>query len=56
MNHAVVGIGALSTDMGWWLAGADGGVFSFGDARFFGSAAGQPLADPVVAIAPMLEE
>jgi hypothetical protein len=52
----VVGIGALSTDTGWWLAGADGGVFSSGDARFFGSAATTPLGAPVVGIAPLLEE
>jgi hypothetical protein len=31
-------------------------VFSFGDARFFGSAAAAPLDQPVVGIAPLLEE
>jgi hypothetical protein len=35
---------------GYWLAGGDGGVFSFGDAPFAGSAAGRSSA-PVVAIA-----
>jgi hypothetical protein len=33
---------------GYWLVGGDGGVFAFGDARFFGSAAGQNLASPIV--------
>jgi DNA-binding beta-propeller fold protein YncE len=33
---------------GYWLVGADGGVFSFGDARFFGSMGGKRLAAPVV--------
>ena len=28
---------------GYWLVGADGGVFTFGDAAFFGSAAGSGL-------------
>ena len=36
---------------GYWLAGGDGGVFSFGDAPFAGSAAGQSPGSPVVAIA-----
>jgi hypothetical protein len=35
---------------GYWLVGADGGVFSFG-APFFGSAASFHLAQPVVGIA-----
>ena len=26
---------------GYWLTASDGGVFSFGDARYAGSAAGQ---------------
>jgi peptidoglycan hydrolase-like protein with peptidoglycan-binding domain len=36
---------------GYWLAGPDGGVYSFGGAGFFGSMAGAPLAHPVVGIA-----
>jgi hypothetical protein len=38
---------------GYWLAGADGGVFAFGDAGFYGSAAGKPLDQPVVGITSM---
>ena len=33
---------------GYWLAAADGGVFSFGDAAFLGSAGGTRLNQPVV--------
>jgi hypothetical protein len=29
---------------------ADGGVFAFGDAHFYGSEAGSPLTSPVVSI------
>ncbi len=32
---------------GYWLAAQDGGVFSFGDATFFGSKGGKPLNQPV---------
>jgi hypothetical protein len=33
---------------GYWLASANGGVFSFGDANFQGSAVGMRLGGPVV--------
>jgi hypothetical protein len=33
---------------GYWLVGSDGGVFSFGDATFYGSMAGHKLAAPAV--------
>ncbi|HEV3266214.1 MAG TPA: hypothetical protein VG014_11870 [Acidimicrobiales bacterium] len=36
---------------GYWLAASDGGVFAYGDARFFGSAGGTPLQSPVVGMA-----
>ena len=36
---------------GYWLAAADGGIFSFGDAPFAGSAGGLRLAGPVVSMA-----
>ena len=36
---------------GYWLAGADGGVFAFGGAPFFGSMGSTPLAKPVVGMA-----
>lgn len=33
---------------GYWLAAKDGGVFSFGDAGFYGSMGAKPLNQPVV--------
>ena len=33
------------------VEGADGGVFSFGEAKFHGSMGGRPLNQPIVAIA-----
>ena len=35
---------------GYWLAAADGGVFAFGDARYYGSMAGTHLKAPIVGI------
>ncbi|HUE09057.1 MAG TPA: hypothetical protein VMP41_16655 [Acidimicrobiales bacterium] len=37
---------------GYWLAAADGGIFSFGNHPFFGSMGGKPLNKPVVGMAP----
>lgn len=36
---------------GYWLVARDGGVFSFGDARFYGSTGGIHLNQPVVGMA-----
>ena len=36
---------------GYWLAGSDGGIYSFGTARFFGSAGGLHLNAPIVGVA-----
>ena len=46
----IVGIAPTADGNGYWLAGADGGVFSYGDAKFFGSMAGLPLNKPIVGI------
>jgi hypothetical protein len=47
----VVGIAATASGHGYWLVAADGGVFSFGDANFYGSIAGRFRAGVVVGIA-----
>ncbi len=51
VNAPPVGIAATSDGGGYWLVAADGGVFSFGDAAFYGSMGGKPLNQPVVGIA-----
>jgi len=35
---------------GYWMAASDGTVFRYGNAGFFGSMSGQPLASPIVGI------
>jgi hypothetical protein len=47
----IVGMAAAPDSKGYWLVGADGGVLSFGSAKFHGSMAGQPLNRPIVAMA-----
>jgi len=37
---------------GYWLVGTDGGIFSFGQATFFGSTGNIPLNQPIVGMAP----
>jgi hypothetical protein len=42
--------GASWSAQGYWLVVTDGGIFSFGDATFFGSAGGLGLSKPAVSI------
>lgn len=46
-----VGMARSANGGGYWIAAADGGVFAFGNAPFYGSMGGQPLNSPVVGIA-----
>ncbi len=50
-NAPIVGISATPDGGGYWLVASDGGVFSYGDARFFGSAGSLTLNAPVVGMA-----
>ncbi len=47
----LVGIAGISTGRGYWVARADGGVYHFGTAGFFGSVNPASLASPVIGIA-----
>jgi hypothetical protein len=38
---------------GYWEVAGDGGIFSFGAAKFYGSMGGQPLNKPIVGMAPI---
>ena len=50
-NAPMVGIATTPDGKGYWLAGEDGGVFSFGSAPFEGSMGGKHMNAPVVGIA-----
>jgi hypothetical protein len=43
---------ATTTPCGYWLVGSDGGIFTFGQAQFFGSTGSLKLQRPVVGISP----
>jgi hypothetical protein len=49
-THAV-GVARTPTARGGWVASADGGVFAYGDATFYGSMGGVRLNQPIVGIA-----
>jgi N-acetylmuramoyl-L-alanine amidase len=47
----VVGMAATPTGNGYWLVAADGGIFTFGGARFYGSTGAMTLNEPIVGMA-----
>ena len=49
LNAPVVSITATPDGRGCWLAASDGGVFSFGDAQFYGSVQYSPPPNPGLA-------
>ncbi len=49
-NAAANNTGSTSAS-GYWLVGSDGGIFTYGDAKFSGSPGGVALNKPIVAIA-----
>jgi ribosomal protein L24E len=51
LSAPAVGIASTPDGGGYWLASANGGVFSFGDATFYNSLSGVHLAQPIVGIA-----
>jgi len=51
LNKPVVGMAATSRSGGYWLVASDGGIFSFGDAAFYGSTGNIALNKPVVGMA-----
>ncbi len=51
LNAPIVGAAAAPDGSGYWLVAADGGVFSFGRAGFYGSTGSAHLNAPIVGIA-----
>jgi hypothetical protein len=51
LNQPIVGMAPTPDGAGYWLVASDGGIFSFGDARFFGSTGALKLNQPIVGMA-----
>jgi hypothetical protein len=50
LNGSAVGMAATATGQGYWEVRSDGGVFSFGDAQFYGSMGGRHLTQKIIGI------
>ncbi len=48
---AVLSYASPPTQRGYWFVASDGGIFSYGDAKFFGSMGGKHLNAPIVGMA-----
>jgi hypothetical protein len=53
LNKPIVGMAPTPDGGGYWLVASDGGIFSYGDAQFYGSTGAIHLAQPIVAMAAM---
>jgi hypothetical protein len=52
LNAPIVGLAVTPDDQGYWMVASDGGVFAFGDAKYYGSMGGIRLNQPIVGMAP----
>jgi hypothetical protein len=55
LQAPIVGIASTPDGNGYWLVGADGGVFAYGDAVFYGSTGSMVLNKPIVAMVPSVD-
>jgi glucose/arabinose dehydrogenase len=51
LNKPIVGIAQTASGRGYWLVASDGGIFSFGDAKYYGSTGSLRLRKPIVGMA-----
>ena len=51
LNKPIVGMASTPSGAGYWLVASDGGIFSFGDAAFYGSTGAIRLNQPIVGMA-----
>jgi len=52
LNKPIVGMAGTPDGKGYWLVASDGGIFTFGDASFYGSMGGHSLNSQVAAMIP----
>ena len=51
-NMPIVGMAATPDGRGYWLVASDGGIFTAGDAGFYGSGASKGIGDRIIGMAP----
>jgi hypothetical protein len=51
LNQPIVGMAKTPDGGGYWMVASDGGIFSFGDAAFYGSTGAIHLNQPIVGMA-----
>jgi cell wall-associated NlpC family hydrolase len=51
LNRPIVGMVPTSGQRGYWMVASDGGIFSYGNARFYGSTGNITLNKPIVGMA-----
>ena len=51
LAQPIVGMAATPDGQGYWLVASDGGIFSYGDAKFYGSTGAIHLNQPIVGMA-----
>ena len=51
LRMPIVGMAATPDGKGYWFVASDGGIFSFGDAKFYGSMGDKRLNKPIVGMA-----
>ena len=51
LARPVVGMAPTRSGRGYWLVAADGGIFNYGDAKFFGSTGNVRLNRPITGMA-----
>ncbi|MGC8466348.1 MAG: hypothetical protein ACP5O0_10575, partial [Acidimicrobiales bacterium] len=51
LNRPIVGGATTPSGLGYWEVASDGGIFSFGDAQFYGSTGAMTLNKPIVGMA-----
>ena len=51
LNQPIVGMATTPSEGGYWMVATDGGMFSYGDAQFYGSTGAIHLNKPIVGMA-----
>jgi hypothetical protein len=51
LTKPIVGMAATPDGQGYWLVASDGGIFTYGDAQFYGSTGALHLNEPIVGMA-----